>query len=294
MRVLITGGTGFVGSNLSRKMVRLGHEVWVTGSDGEAGVPEGCSVVGWGEAQSMAFDACMHQAANNDTLDGGWEGMMESNVFGPARLFHRLAAHGCRRFVYASSTAVYGNTTAPYRECAETKPLNAYATSKLAFDEFAKGFAEESESKVFGLRYCNVYGPGEAHKGRRASMILQLALQMMGGNRPRIFRGGEQKRDWVYINDVVEANLACLESEVGGVFNVAGGRGVSFNYLVGVLNESMGLRLEPEYIECPFGESYQTNTECDISMAAEVLGWRPEFTLESGVAEYLSFLGSRL
>lgn len=294
MRVLITGGTGFVGSNLARKMVRLGHEVWVTGSDGEAGVPEGCSVVGWGVAQSMAFDACMHQAANNDTLDGDWEGMMESNVFGPARLFHRLAACGCRKFVYASSTAVYGNRPAPYRESTEPNPLNAYATSKLAFDEFAKGFAEESESKVFGLRYCNVYGPGEGHKGRRASMILQLVHQMMGGFRPRIFKGGEQKRDWVYVEDVVDANLACLSSEAGGIFNVAGGRGVSFNHLVGVLNKAMGLDMEPDYMECPFGDSYQTNTECDISRAAELLGWRPRFTVESGVDAYLSFLGPRL
>jgi ADP-L-glycero-D-manno-heptose 6-epimerase len=294
LRILVTGGTGFIGSNLARSLVGLGHEVWVTGRDSEAGAPEGCVLVGWGEASSMSFDACMHQAANNDTLDGDLDRMMEANVFEPARLFHRLAGGGCRRFVYASSTAVYGNGPAPFKECMESNPLNIYATSKLAFDEFAKGFAEESESKVFGLRYCNVYGPGEDHKGRRASMVLQLARQMIGGSRPRIFRDGEQKRDWVYVEDVVGANLACLSSEAEGVFNIAGGRGVSFNHLVRVLGEKIGSNLEPEYMACEFHGSYQKNTECDIGKAREVLGWRPQYSIEAGIDRYLSFLGAGL
>lgn len=293
MRILVTGGTGFVGSNLAARLVSLGHDVWATGRDGEAGAPEGCALVGWEEACSMGFDACMHQAANNDTLDASWD-MMDSNVFAPARMFHRLAANGCGRFVYASSTAVYGNLPAPYREDGGTDPLNLYAKSKLAFDEFAAGFAEESGSLVFGLRYCNVYGPGESHKGRRASMVMQLALQMMSGQRPRIFRDGGQRRDWVYVDDAVDANVACLGASEGGVFNVAGGRSVSFNDLVGVLNGALGTSLEPEYLDCGFKDRYQNDTECDIGRARERLGWSPRHTIESGSRAYLALLGAGL
>lgn len=289
MRVLVTGGTGFVGHNLANRLIRMGYEVWVTGSDSEAGVPRGSTLIGLEEAEGMNFDACMHQAANNDTLDDS-EDMSRSNVFMPARLFHRLARNGCHRFVYASSTAIYGNRPAPYTESTKPEPLNWYAKSKLAFEDFASDFAVESQSVVFGLRYCNVYGPGESHKGRRASMIMHLAKQMMAGERPRIFRDGDQKRDWVYVDDVVDANLACLLASKGGVFNVAGGRSVSFNELVGILNKEMGVNLEPEYIECGFKDRYQNDTGCDITKARDWLRWSPKFTIEAGVREYLPLL----
>jgi len=294
LKIIVTGGTGFVGYNLASRLIGMGHEVFVTGSPDEAGIPEGARLVGWAAAGAMEFDACMHQAANNDTMEGDLQKVMRANVFEPARLFNSLASKGCRKFVYASSAAVYGNGPAPYRESQEAKPLNPYAVSKLAFEEFAADFARETASSVIGLRYCNVYGPGESHKGRRSSMILQLRNQMASGSRPRIFRDGEQRRDWVYVDDAVEANVAGLESDKSGVFNVAGGRAVTFNYMVEVINRCMGTELEPEYIDCDFKDRFQTNTECDISEAQKVLGWRPSLTFEEGVEQYLSFLGSPL
>ena len=291
---MVTGGTGFVGSKVAARLLSEGHEVWVTGREGEAGCPRGATMIPWGDAGSEGFDACLHQAANNDTLDGDSWAMMSSNVFEPARLFHSLARNGCRRFVYASSTAVYGNSPAPYREDSRPEPLNIYAKSKLAFDEFAPDFADETGSVVFGLRYCNVYGPGEDHKGRRASMIMHLCSQMISGSRPRIFTGGEQRRDWIYIDDVVDANMACLEADSGGIFNVACGRSVSFNHLVSAINRELGSNLEPEYFECPFKHAYQNNTEADISKAREGLGWSPKISVEEGIRRYLSFLGAAL
>lgn len=294
LRALVTGGTGFVGYRLASRLASMNFEVWVTGRDGENGVPKGVSLVGWDEAGKMSFDACFHQAANNDTLDGDSLGMLEANVFAPARLFHRLSKRGCKIFVYASSTAVYGNSSSPYREETNPDPLNIYAKSKLAFDEFAPSFAEDTQSRVFGLRYCNVYGPGESHKGRRASMIMHLCREMMEGKRPRIFKHGEQRRDWVYVDDVVEANLACLDCFSGGVFNIAGGRAFTFNRLISFINSQLKSDLEPEYIECPFKATYQNDTETDISKATKKLGWRPKVSLEEGVKNYLAFLGASL
>jgi len=293
LRFLVTGGTGFVGYNLAARLVSLGHEVCVTGREGENDAPAGSILVSWEEAGDMPFDACFHQAANNDTLDDDSWGMLESNVFAPAKLFHRLAHNGCKRFVYASSTAVYGNSPAPYSEQSDTDPMNVYAKSKLAFDEFAQSFVEDTQTKVFGLRYCNIYGPGESHKGRRASMIMHLCLQMMGGGRPRIFQHGEQRRAWIHVDDVVDANLACLSSDSGGLFNVAG-ESATFNQIVATINEALGSNLEPDYIKCPFEDRYQKDTDTDTSKAKRVLGWSPKVSIAEGIASYLPLLGASL
>jgi ADP-L-glycero-D-manno-heptose 6-epimerase len=293
LRVLVTGGTGFVGYNLAARLVSLGHEVCVTGRESENGAPAGSTLVLWEDAGGMQFEACFHQAANNDTLDDDSWGMLESNVFAPARLFHRLARAGCGRFIYASSTAVYGNSAAPYTEETEPEPLNIYAKSKLAFDEFAPSFAEDTQTTVFGLRYCNVYGPGESHKGRRASMIMHLCRQMMEGGRPRIFRDGEQRRAWIHVDDAVEANLSCLGSGSGGLFNVAG-ESATFNEIVDLINKELGSDLLPEYIDCPFKERYQNDTDTDVSKAKRALGWSPKVSIEDGIRGYLSLLGAPL
>ena len=219
--------------------------------------------------------------------------MLESNVFAPARLFHRLAKGGCGRFIYASSTAVYGNSPAPYTEDTEPEPLNIYAKSKLAFDEFVPSFAEDTQTKVFGLRYCNVYGPGEYHKGLRASMVTQICQRMMNGVRPRIFRDGEQRRAWVHVDDAVEANLACLAADRGGLFNVAGGS-ATFNRIVSLINGALGSSIEPDYIDCPFEGRYQNDTETDSSKAGRELGWSPRVSIEDGIRGYLALLGAAL
>jgi len=294
LKILVTGGSGFIGRRLSEALVRGGHDVSAVCREGESGPPVGCAKVEWEEAQGMRFDACVHQAANNDTLDDDSWGMMRVNVFRPSKLFLSLARKGCHLFVHASTAAVYGNSPAPYTEENLPGPLNLYARSKLAFDEWSSDFAVETGSKVFALRYCNVYGPGESHKGRRASMIFHIARSIAAGQRPRIFADGNQVRDWVYVDDVVEANLACLSASKGGVFNIAGGAGASFNRIVEVVAREMGNEVTPEYVECPFEERFQTDTRCDISKAKKELGWSPKRDVESGIREYLSLLGAAL
>jgi ADP-L-glycero-D-manno-heptose 6-epimerase len=292
MRVLVTGGTGFIGSNLVMRLLLDGHDVVLTGHDAEQQIPgfrgkylqPGLLGIDW-EAIGKV-DCLFHQAAINNTTLLDEREMLRANVQASQELFCRLAQAGCRRFVYASSTAVYGDAPAPYREDGPLNPLNPYARSKKLLEDFAAQFARERpDATVVGLRYCNVYGPRENHKGRRASMIFQLARQMQRGN-PRLFKHGEQKRDYVYVDDAVRANLLAAEARQSCVVNCGSGKSVSFNELVGHLNALLGLQREPEYIENPYADRYQNHTECDMVLANRLLGFEPVFDLQRGLATY--------
>lgn len=292
MRVLVTGGTGFIGSNLVLKLLDEGHEVIATGTPGEQDLskfpvrllPADYSVLDW--KRLGPIDVVFHQAANNDTTLLDRARMFRENVDAGRRLFEEAAAHGCARLVYASSCAVYGNTPAPYREDGPVRALNPYAESKLAFDAWAGQFARaHPEVRIVGLRYSNVYGPRENHKGKRATMIYQLAQQMLRGN-PRLFHHGEQKRDYVYISDAVRANLLACEANESGVVNCGSGTATSFNDLVSLLNAALGLRRTPEYIENPYAERYQNHTECDMTLALERIGFVPAVDITEGIRRY--------
>jgi ADP-L-glycero-D-manno-heptose 6-epimerase len=213
VKVLVTGGTGFVGSNLARRLVADGHEVFITGTRTENTV-EGatlleCGFGGVDYSRLGGVEVVYHQAANNDTTCTDGDEMFHANVLGTGDLFDTMYDLGCRQFVYASSTAVYGDAPAPYLEDETTpNPLNVYAESKLRMERaVGLAFLYRRRANVVGLRYCNVYGPGECHKGNRSSMIRQLAVQILQKKRPKLFKDGTQRRDWIYVKDVVEANL---------------------------------------------------------------------------------------
>jgi ADP-L-glycero-D-manno-heptose 6-epimerase len=196
--------------------------------------------------------------------------------------------------VYASSAAVYGSsiTFAPSRE--NERPLNLYALSKLAFDNHVRSVATKSESTVAGLRYFNVYGPRESHKDKMASMVYQLYRQLKTSGRARLFEGtdgyadGEQRRDFVFVNDIVRVNLALAEGPVrnGGVYNVGTGQARSFNDVARVIVARLGAGAI-DYV--PFPKSlagrYQSFTQADISTLRNT-GYTEIFsTLENGIAQ---------
>jgi ADP-L-glycero-D-manno-heptose 6-epimerase len=292
MRALVTGGTGFIGSNLVLRLIADGHDVVITGSDAEQKIPgfrgkylqTGLLGVDWDAIGTV--DVLFHQAAINDTTSLDAREMERANVEASRELFRRVIENGCRHIVYASSTAVYGDAPAPYRETATLNPLNAYADSKFHLEQFAAEFAlTYPQTTVVGLRYCNVYGPRENHKGARASMIYQLARQMLRGN-PKLFKHGEQKRDYLYVDDAVAANMLAARATESCIVNCGSGTAVTFNDLVAMLNEALGVRREPEYIENPYADRYQSHTECDMSLAKVKLGFVPKFDIRKGIAAY--------
>lgn len=292
MRALVTGGTGFIGSNLVFHLLDQGHEVIATGSAGEQDLskfpvrmlPEDFSAIDWRTLGPV--DVVFHQAAINDTTILDRDLMFQVNVENSRQLFLQAVARGCRRIVYASSCSVYGDLPAPYRENGPLHPLNPYAESKVALDEQAMEIAAtHSGITVVGLRYSNVYGPRENHKGKRATMITQLAQQMLRGN-PRIFQWGEQKRDYLYVSDAVRANLQALEARESSILNCGSGHATSFNELVSLLNEVLGVERVPEYFENPHRGRYQDHTECDLTLAREKIGFVPAIDIGEGIRRY--------
>jgi ADP-L-glycero-D-manno-heptose 6-epimerase len=297
MRVVVTGGAGFIGSNLAKRLSADGHDTVIV---------DDFSSASWTNLTDFAgdivtldtnsngstldrlgrFDAIFHQASITDTTVHDQKRMMMNNVEAFRHILDWALRSGAR-VVWASSCSIYGQGPVPMKETQAPDPLNVYAFSKLQMERLAARYSPRLSHPLVGLRYSNVYGPGEAHKGKFSSMIHQLARQMRSGHRPRVFEHGQQKRDFVYIEDVVQANLKALQSKESGHFNTGAGASWSFNEVIAELNRVLGTRLEPDYFENPYRFT-QDWTQTDLTQSRRAFGYEPKFDLKRGVDAYFA------
>lgn len=296
MRILITGASGFIGTHLVETLARTGAEVVALGNHPDKLIPNveylGHHLDGVDVKKLGTINAVCHQAANNDTQDHNQEQMFQANVLSVMPLFDKLSKVGCRKFIFASSSAVYGNVPVPWKEDMKPNPLVPYAASKLALEDACRRMFKDRKANWVGLRYVNVYGPGENKKGKRASMIGQILEQMRRRKKPKLFANGEQRRDYVSVWDVCTANVAAINYDGSGIFNIAGGQSWSFNEVVNLLAQSLGVSTEIEYIPNPHEGAYQNHTLCDIGLAFQELAWVPKYDLPSGIKRYIQELKS--
>jgi len=327
MLYVVTGAAGFIGSRLVAALNRAGiREILAVDNLQSADKFRNlaaCEIEDYLDKREFidriaanqfedAVEAVLHQGACSDTMHADGRYMMENNY-----RYSRALLDWCQEeevpFLYASSAAVYGAGRNFAEERANEAPLNVYAYSKFLFDQYVRRRLPGRNSQIAGLRYFNVYGPNEAHKGRMASVAFHAYNQFTADGRVRLFVGsdgyanGEQRRDFVHVDDVANVNLHFLENpEVSGVYNCGTGRAQSFNDVAcAVINAVRAARGEPrlalaelasrgliEYIAFPpqLAGKYQSFTEADLAQL-RAAGYPGEFRpVEQGVEAYVGDL----
>jgi ADP-L-glycero-D-manno-heptose 6-epimerase len=312
--IIVTGGAGFIGSNLVRALNRAGHSNILVVDDlrdahkilnlSDCRIAEYLDMhefatrMAAGQEFAPKLEAIFHQGACTDTTE--WNGllMMRTN-YEFSRHVLRYATERRVPLVYASSASVYG-AGRDFRVSEDCeRPINIYAFSKLMFDRHVRQVTATFRSPVVGLRYFNVYGPGEAHKDNMASVIHHFREQLQTGDEIRLFRGsdgygdGEQSRDFIHVDDVVAVNLwAWQQGAKSGIFNLGTGQARSFNDVARAVLKWHG-RGRIEYI--PFPEhlqgSYQSYTQADLTGLRAAGHSAPFIPIEEGVPRYLDALG---
>lgn len=313
--LIVTGGAGFIGSNVVRALNDAGRDDIIVVDDLSDGHKFtnliDCSIAEYWDKREFFErlneltakpEAILHQGACAVTTE--WDGryMMAENYQYSVDLFGYCARKGVP-LIYASSAAIYGASTEfDESDSSLERPLNVYGYSKCLFDRYVRRHSSSLGSQVVGLRYFNVYGPNEAHKGPMASVVWHLSRQLDETGELRLFEGchgfadGEQRRDFIYVGDVVKVVLWFLANRsVNGIFNVGTGKSASFNDLANAVVDYFGAGII-RYVKFPdhLESSYQSFTEADIS-ALRGAGYSAPFDdILSGVRKYLDALKTTL
>lgn len=313
--IIVTGGAGFIGSNLVKGLNEQGRKdllVVDNLSDGTKFINlADCEIADyWDKTDFLTqlkarqlprnIEAIFHLGACSATTE--WDGryMMENNYEYSKQVFHYCIEKHIP-MIYASSAAVYGGSEVFSESLENERPLNVYGYSKFLFDQYLRRHQAEVHSQVVGLRYFNVYGPREAHKGAMASVAFHLNNQMHESGKVKLFAGsdgygdGDQRRDFIYVGDTVKAKLWFLANpDKSGIFNLGTGRAQPFNDVANAVlawHKKGGL----EYIPFPdhLKGRYQSFTQADIS-ALRAAGYVESFkTVEQGVEAYLDWLNDQ-
>lgn len=308
--IVVTGGAGFIGSNLVRALNAAGHQDILVVDDLQDG-KKFLNLVDLDIADYMDKDAFLlhilsgrdrgdievifHQGACSSTTEWNGKYMMENNYQYSKQLLDYCLGAGIP-FIYASSAATYGGRSDGFTECRQNeKPLNVYGYSKFLFDEYVRRKLPQAASAVAGLRYFNVYGPREGHKGSMASVAFHLNRQITSGKNPQLFAGSENfRRDFIYVDDVAAVNLWCWRQGVSGIFNCGCGQAQSFLTLAQAVMDYHQHR-DIDYIPMPehLGDCYQTFTQADVS-GLRFAGYNAPFTpLAEGINQYMAWLNHK-
>ncbi len=300
-RVLLTGAAGFIGSHLLRRLTDLGANVIVV-DNFSTGTKENISFFKgkvypldvshrrFVEAmEKYDFDFVFHFGGPSSVIlfNKDPERMFRETVSGFLNIMEIAVKSGCKKVIYPSSGSVYGEAPPPQSESIIPKPVNLYGIAKLTCERIADYYSRSKYVKSVGLRIFAGYGPGEDHKGEIASPVTIFLKSIMKDESPIVFGDGTQSRDFVYIDDVVEAIIKAAEKECPPIINVGSGKSYSFNDTIKLINELLGKNIKPKYISKPVG--YLERTQADITLMKSVLGINP-LNLEEGLRKYISLV----
>jgi len=296
-RVLVTGGTGFIGSNLANHLATDNDVVAL--DNGYLGTPENLdSRVEYVEAGVLdddlptEVDAVFHLAAlssltmHEESTENLRRGV-RVNVEGFVNVVDQAGRDGCDTVVYASTSSIYGDRTEPSPEGMAIEARTGYEASKLSRERYGEYFHNYHDMSTAGLRFFSVYqgyGGAEEHKGEYANVIAQFADDVANGRPPEIYGDGTQTRDFTHVEDVVRGIELAADHRLTGIYNLGTGESYSFDTVVEMLNDELGTDIAPEYVENPIDEGvYVHDTLADSSKMREATGWEPQIDFEEGI-----------
>ena len=305
MKIVITGGAGFIGSALALELQKQNHEILIIDKmrsnvlldngnlesfghfknlldfNGELFVADINDKVVYEKIRDFKPDVIFHKAAISDTTTYDQNKILKTNL-NTFKDFIDISLKINSKLIYASSASVYGDAPSPQTVGKDEIPKNPYAFSKLMMDSLALKYKDKMH--IVGLRYFNVYGKGEFYKNSTASMILQFALQILAGKNPRLFENSDKiYRDFVYIKDAISANIQAINSK-SGIYNVATSKARTFQDIVDILQKELNTNLKCEYIKNPYEKFYQFHTQAKLD---DEFSYKPKFSLEDGIKDYL-------
>ncbi len=312
--ILITGGAGFIGSNLAfyfqhnypqanvivfdcfrsgetlsnGNLRSFGHYKNLLGFEGtviSGDINDKQALKALEE--NYQFDYIFHQAAISDTTASEQDLMIQTNVNAYEDLL-KIAINHKANMIYASSAATYGDAASP-QTVGNENPGNVYGFSKLMMDNITYKYIKSDPSiSIVGLRYFNVYGPREFYKNKTASTVVQFGHQILMGKTPKLFEGSDKiLRDFIYIEDIIQANIKACSPKKSGVYNVGTGKARSFQDIADILQKELGTDYGTQYIPNPYVGQYQFHTEANIEETKIQLGYEPQFEMEDGIRSYV-------
>ena len=311
--ILITGGAGFIGSNLAfyfqenypnstivvfdkfrndetfsnGSLKSFGHYKNLLGFNGIiiSGDINDKDALNNLET-SYKFDYIFHQAAISDTTVAEQNVMIQTNVNAYEDLLKIAIKHNAN-MIYASSAATYGDSDR--FEVGYEQPNNAYGFSKVMMDNITSKYLKQNlDISIVGLKYFNVYGPREFFKNKTASMVVQFGHQILAGLTPKLFEGSDKiLRDFIYIDDIIQANIKATNPKKSGVYNVGTAKARSFEDIVSILQKELEIDNGKQYIPNPFIGQYQFFTQANIDTTKEYLEYEPKYSMEDGIKAYV-------
>lgn len=298
MTVLVTGGAGFIGSNLVEDLIASGKDVTIldnlhTGSlsnlEGLCGtarvVQASCEDI---PDLDLRPEEIYHLGIPSSSPMYKSDPLLVGNVINDAICVFELARKASCKVVYASSSSLYNGLNPPHREDMQIPVTDYYTEGRIGIERMAELYKQLFDVNSVGMRFFSVYGPREMAKKRYANMVSQFLWEMLDGKAPVIFGDGSQTRDFVYVKDVIRALQMAMDSSYHGILNVGTGRSYSFNDTIRMLNSKLGLAIEPRYVDNPI-KNYVQHTLADTSKCKDTLKFEAKFTLEDGLDNLMEY-----
>ncbi len=298
-RVLVTGGAGFIGSNLANALASNNDVVVI--DDCYLGTPTNLNdQITFHERSVLEdelptdVDVVFHLAALSSYAmhEKNQQRGARVNVEGFVNVVEQARQQGCETVVYASTSSIYGTQAEPSSEEMEVSVNTGYEASKLAREQYGEYFSNHYGMSIAGLRFFSVYqgyGGAEEHKGEYANVIAQFADKIANDKPPILYGDGDQTRDFTHVSDVVTALKLAADCQLNGIYNVGTGERYSFNEVVDLLNAELGTNIDAQYVENPIPDSVYVHDTCaDASKLYETTGWRPKTDFEEGIQRVCS------